>query len=71
MPDLRMDIYNDSNGIQTYAVWKTEEHYQAVAAFFRKLLGKTGSCRAIPGNRLSFSSKPRNRWMRSGTSQPR
>jgi hypothetical protein len=49
MPDLRMDIYNDSNGIQTYAVWKTEEQYQAVAAFFEKLLGKTGILPGDPG----------------------
>jgi hypothetical protein len=48
-PDLRMVIYNDSNGIETYAVWKTEEHYQAVAAFFKKLPGKTGIMPDDPG----------------------
>jgi hypothetical protein len=66
-----MTIYNDSNGIQTYPAWKTEEQYQAVAAFFKKLLGKNGIMPGDPGNRISFSSKPRSRWMRSGTSQPR
>src|ERR1700755_615851 len=48
-PNLRMDIYNDSNGIQTYATWKTEEQYQAVAAFFKKLLGKNGIMPGDPG----------------------
>jgi hypothetical protein len=49
MPNLRMTIYNDSNGIETYAAWKTEEHYQAVAAFFKKLLGKHGIMPGDPG----------------------
>jgi hypothetical protein len=49
MPDLRMVIYNDSNGIETYAAWKTEKHYQAVAAFFKKLLGKNGIMPGDPG----------------------
>jgi hypothetical protein len=44
-----MKIYNDSNGIQTYAAWKTEEQYQAVAAFFKKLLGKNGIMSGDPG----------------------
>jgi hypothetical protein len=48
-PNLRMTIYNDSNGIQTYAAWKTEEQYQAVAAFFKKLLGKNGIMPGDPG----------------------
>ena len=49
VPDLRMIIYNDSNGIETYADWKTEEHYQPVAAFSRKLLGKNGIMPGDPG----------------------
>src|SRR4051812_34640119 len=48
-PNLRMTIYNDSNGIETYAVWNTEEQYQAVAAFFKKLLGKDGITPGDPG----------------------
>jgi hypothetical protein len=48
-PDLRMVIYNDSNGIETDAVWRTEQQYQAVAAFFKKLLGKTGIMPGDPG----------------------
>jgi hypothetical protein len=56
MPNLRMDIYNDSNGIQTYAVWKTEEQYQAVTAFFKKLLGKNGIMPGDPGKPDLFLS---------------
>jgi len=44
-----MTIYNDTNGIQTYAAWKTEEQYQAVAAFFKKLLDKNGIMPGDPG----------------------
>ena len=45
--NLRMLIYNGSNGVETEIVCKTEEHYQAVAAFFKKLLGKNG---IMPGD---------------------
>ena len=48
-PNLRMTIYNDSNGIETYVVWNTEEQYQAVAAFFKELLGKDGIMTGDPG----------------------
>src|ERR1700760_4234386 len=48
-PNLRMTIYNDSNGIQTYAAWKTEKQHLAVAAFFKKLLGKNGIMPGDPG----------------------
>jgi hypothetical protein len=48
-PDLRMIIYNDSNGIEMYLVWKTEEQYQAVVAFFTKLLRKNGFMQHDPG----------------------
>jgi hypothetical protein len=49
MPNLRMVIYNDSNGIETDVGCKTEEHYKAVAAFFKKLLGKNGIMPGDPG----------------------
>ena len=48
-PDLRMIIYNDSNGIEMYLVWTTEEQYQAVVAFFTKLLRKNGFMQHDPG----------------------
>jgi hypothetical protein len=49
MPNLRMVIYNDSNGIETDVVCRTEEQYQTVAAFFKKLLGKNGIMPGDPG----------------------
>jgi hypothetical protein len=44
-----MIIYNDSNGIETYPVWKTGEQYQAAVAFFTKLLRKNGFMQHDPG----------------------
>jgi acetylornithine/succinyldiaminopimelate/putrescine aminotransferase len=46
MPNLRMTIYNDSNGIETDVACR---HYQAVAVFFKKLLGKNGIMPGDPG----------------------
>jgi hypothetical protein len=49
LPGLGMIIYNDSNGIETYLVWKTGEQHRAVVAFFTKLLRKNGFMQCDPG----------------------
>jgi hypothetical protein len=46
-PDLRMEIYNESNGVVTHLTWRTEETYRAVAAFLKNLPGQGG---LIPGD---------------------
>jgi hypothetical protein len=46
-PNLRMEIYNDSNGVVTHLTWRTEETYRAVAAFLKDLPGQGG---LIPGD---------------------
>jgi hypothetical protein len=46
-PDLRMEIYNDSNGVVTHLTWRTEETCRAVAAFLKNLPGQSG---LIPGD---------------------
>jgi hypothetical protein len=46
-PDLRMQIYNDSNGVVTHLTWRTEQAYRAVAEFLKKLPGEGG---LIPGD---------------------
>jgi hypothetical protein len=53
MPDLEMLIYNGTNGIETTIGWKTEQHYQAAAAFLKKLLHETDVRAREPG-RLEF-----------------
>jgi hypothetical protein len=48
-PDLRMEIYNESNGVVTHLTWRTEEAYRAVAAFLKKLPGQGGLIPGDPG----------------------
>src|ERR1043165_131296 len=48
-PDLRMEIYNESNGVVTHLTWRTEETYRAVAAFLKNLPGQGGLIPGDPG----------------------
>ena len=49
MPSLEMLIYNGTNGIETGITWKTELQYQAVAIFFKKMLGERTERTREPG----------------------
>jgi hypothetical protein len=46
---LEMLIYNGTNGVETGITWKTELQYQAVAIFFKKMLGERTDRTREPG----------------------
>jgi hypothetical protein len=46
---LEMLIYNGTNGVETGIIWKTELQYQAVAIFFKKMLGERTDRTREPG----------------------
>jgi hypothetical protein len=46
---LKMLIYNGTDGVETTCVWKTELQYQAVAIFFKKMLGERTERTREPG----------------------
>jgi hypothetical protein len=58
---LEMPIYNGANGIETTIVWKTEQHYQAIAIFLKKMLGERTERRASRGKRNSTVLIPNNK----------
>src|ERR1700710_1439128 len=50
---LEMLIYNGTNGIETTIAWKTELQYQAVAIFYKKMLGER-TCRTREPGKAEF-----------------
>jgi hypothetical protein len=50
---LKMLIYNGTNGIESAITWKTELQYQAVAIFFKKMLGER-ACRTREPGKAEF-----------------
>jgi hypothetical protein len=64
---LKMLIYDGTNGVATRITWKTELQYQAVAIFFKKMLGERTDRTREPGKRNSIVSIPSNKSTRSGT----